>query len=393
MLIVATCLWCLLVGGGRLVVCVVRVGDLLPQLAAVQVERVEAGGDLLRITARTKGDALAACPGCGQASDWVHSRYVRHVADETVGGRAVVIDLSVRRLYCENASCGKVTFVEQVQGLTRRYQRRTPALQRVVDAVAVALAGSAGARLLNVLHHALTWASVLNCLMRITVPDRPTPRVLGIDEFALRRGHHCATVLIDAASGERIDVLPDRKTATVTAWLQDHPGIEVVCRDGAGGFAQATTAADPTIVQAGDRWHLWHGLVEAVLKEVGAHSACWAKAGPPLKEGIRAATTRERWQQVHHLLDTGAGLLECSRRLGLSLNTVKRYARHAEPEHLVRAPQYRPTLVDPYRDHLRQRRQEDPAVPVVSDQVFPQGSRFCVGVIPHPDGHGSPWGW
>ncbi|MFG2395427.1 transposase, partial [Streptomyces lavendulae] len=131
-----------------------------------------------------------------------------------------------------------------------------------------------------------------------------------------------------------------------------------------GGFAQATTAADPTIVQVGDRWHLWHGLAEAVLKEAGAHSVCWAKAGPPLREGIRAATTRQRWQQVHQLLDAGVGLLECSRRLGLALNTVKRYARHSKPEHLVRAPQYRPTLVDPYRDHLRQRRQEDPAVPI-----------------------------
>ncbi|MDH6711082.1 hypothetical protein P3T27_007834 [Kitasatospora sp. MAA19] len=340
------------------------VGDLLPQLAAVQVERVEASGDLLRITARTRDDASAACPGCGQASDWVHSRYVRHVADEAVGGRAVVIDLSVRRLYCENPACKKVTFVEQVAGLTRRYQRRTPALQKVVDAVAVALAGSAGAHLLGVLHHMLSWASVLNCLMRITLPARPAPRVLGIDEFALCKGHRYATILTDAATGERIEVLPDRKRETVTAWLKAHPGIEVVCRDGAGGFAQATTDADPRIVQVCDRWHLWHGLAEAVLKEVGAHSACWAKAGPPLREGMRAQTTRERWQQVHQLLDAGVGLLECSRRLGLSLNTVKRYARHSEPERMVRTPQYRPTLVDPYRDHLRRRRAEDPAVPV-----------------------------
>ncbi|MGW2993202.1 ISL3 family transposase [Streptomyces sp. NPDC001193] len=347
-----------------LAVCVVRVGDLLPQLAAVQVERVEASEDLLRITARTRDDAPVACPACGQPSNWAHSRYERHVADEAVGGRAVVIDLSVRRLYCENPGCEKATFVEQVPGLTRRYQRRTPALQAVVNAVAVALAGSAGARLLSVLHHVLTWASVLNCLMRITPPPRPVPRVLGIDEFALRRGHRYATILIDATTGERIDVLPDRRMETVTAWLQDHPGIHVVCRDGAGGFAQATTDADPAITQVCDRWHLWHGLAEAAQREVAAHSACWAKAGPPLREGTRAQTTLERWHQVHQLLDAGAGLLECSRRLGLALNTVKRYARHAKPERMVRAPQYRPTLVDPYRDHLRRRRTEDPAVPV-----------------------------
>jgi hypothetical protein len=102
-----------------------------------------------------------------------------------------------------------------------------------------------------------------------------------------------------------------------------------------------------------------------VLKEVAAHASCWAAAGPPVKEGKRAETTAERWREVHDLLGKGTGLLECSRRLGLSLNTVKRYARAAEPERLARAPQYRPTLVDPYRDHLGAHRAEDPAVPVL----------------------------
>jgi transposase len=120
----------------------------------------------------------------------------------------------------------------------------------------------------------------------------------------------------------------------------------------------------PDAVQVSDRWHLWHGLAEAARKEVAAHSACWAKSGSPPQAGKRAATTLERWQHVHDLLSKGTGLLECARRLNLSLNTVKRYARAAQPERLQRAPQYRPTLVDPYRDHLRNRRAENPAVPV-----------------------------
>jgi hypothetical protein len=101
-----------------------------------------------------------------------------------------------------------------------------------------------------------------------------------------------------------------------------------------------------------------------VLKEVAAHSTCWAAAGPPLNEGQQAQTAAQRWQQVHDLTGRGTGLAECSRRLGLSLNTVKRYARAAEPERMIRAPRYRATLVDPCRDHLRARRAADPAVPV-----------------------------
>lgn len=349
---------------GRLVACDVELTALLPHLASVLVEGVETGDGLVRITVRTAAGVSVVCPGCGQESMWEHSRYVRHVADEAIGGRPVVIDVSVRRLYCENPDCSKTTFVEQVPGLTVRYQRRTPALQKVIAAVATALAGRAGARLLLHLHQTLSWASMLTCLLRIPLPAVAVPTVLGVDDFALRRGHRYATILIDAETRERVEVLPDRKAETLTAWLRGRPGIEAVCRDGAAGYAQAVTDALPEVPQVADRWHLWHNLGEAVLKEVHAHAGCWAKYGPPSQARVREETTRERWHQVHTLLDQGVGLLECARRLQLALNTVKRYARVPEPEQLKKAPQYRPTLVDPYRDHLRRRREEDPAVSV-----------------------------
>ncbi|WP_405192749.1 transposase [Streptomyces anthocyanicus] len=213
-------------------------------------------------------------------------------------------------------------------------------------------------------HQTLSRATGLHCLMRIALPDRPPPVVAGIDEFALLKGHRYAAIIIDADSGRRVDVLPDRKAATVTAWPREHPGVRVVCRDSPGSFAQATTNAAPTIVQVGDCWHLWRGLAETALKEIGAHTSCWSKFGPPLREGKRAATTRERWQQIHDLLNQGVGLLACARRLVVSLNTVKRYARHSEPDRMVRAPVHLACPIDPYRDHLRKRRDEDPAVPV-----------------------------
>jgi hypothetical protein len=139
--------------------------------------------------------------------------------------------------------------------------------------------------------------------------------------------------------------------------------VQVVCRDGSGAYGEAVRRALPSAVQVSDRWHLWHGLAEAVQREVAAHSACWAQAGPP-QAGKRAETALERWQQVHDLLGKGTGLRECSRRLDLSIKTVRRYARADQPGRLQRAPQYRPTLVDPYRDHLRKRRAEEPGVSV-----------------------------
>ncbi|MFI0980860.1 transposase family protein [Streptomyces sp. NPDC021093] len=147
--------------------CDVELRDLLPHLSSVLVETAETDGALIRITARTADTVPVSCPACGQPSEWEHSRYVRRVADDAIGGRPVMINVWVRRLYCENHGCAKTTFVEQVDGLlTERYQCRTPALRRVVEACAVVLAGSAAARLLTVLHQTLTLATVLNCLIR-----------------------------------------------------------------------------------------------------------------------------------------------------------------------------------------------------------------------------------
>ena len=210
--------------------------------------------------------------------------------------------------------------------------------------------------------------------------------MLGIDDFALRRGLVYATILIDAETGRRVDVLEGRTADVVEDWLRGHPGVEVVTRDGSGAYGEAVRSALPDAVQCGDRWHLWHLLAEAAAKEVAAHSACWAE-GAPLREGKRAETTLERWQQVRDLREKGVGLLDCSRRLGLALNTVKRYDRIEAPERLRRAAQYRPTLVDPYRDYLRKRRAEEPGVPVqqllreIRERGYPGSSNLLVRYI------------
>jgi hypothetical protein len=264
---------------------------------------------------------------------------------------------------CPVLGCGVQTFREQVTDVLERYQRRTVRLAGQVEAVVRALAGRAGSRLLAALGIAVSRHTALRVLLAVPLPAMEVPRVLGIDDFALRRGRVYATVLIDAETGRRVDVLEGRTAGVVEDWLRAHPGVEVVTRDGSGAYGEAVRSALPDAVQCGDRWHLWHLLCEAVTKEVAAHCACWA-AGAPLREGKRADTTLERWQQVRDLRSQGVGLLDCARRLGVTLNTVKRYDRAAEPERLQRVPKYRPTLVDPYRDYLRKRRSEEPGVPV-----------------------------
>jgi transposase len=338
------------------------VGIVFSGLSALVIDDVADAGDEISVRARTRAGAVA-CPGCGAETARVHGYHERTAADVPLDGRRVVVRVRVRRMRCPAPTCKVQTFREQVPGVLERYQRRISRLTAQVSAVARELAGRASARLLPALGIGATRHTALRVLMRIPLPEAAVPRVLGIDDFALRRGLVYATVLIDAETGRRVDVVPGRTTDAAEGWLREHPGVEVLCRDGSGAYGEAARRALPSAVQVSDRWHLWHLLGEAARKEVLAHSACWAK-GAPLQEGKRAETTRERWQQVRDLREKGAGLLECARRLGLSLNTVKRYDRASEPERLQRVPKYRPTLVDPYRDYLRKRRAEEPGVPV-----------------------------
>lgn len=343
------------------------VGVVFSGLSALVVERVVDEGDVIRVVARTRDDPVP-CPVCATLTGQVHGFHGRKVADVPVDGRRVLVSVRVRRLACPVLGCRRQTFREQVPGLLERYQRRTNRLASHVTFVVRELAGRAGARLSRVLAMPLSRSTALRTLLRIPLPPTRVPRVLGVDDFALRRRHRYATVLIDAETGERIDVLRGRGSEALAKWLREHPGIEVVCRDGSGAYGEAIRQALPKAVQVGDRWHIWRNLCEKVLAEVRSHSSCWATVNPPRPEGVREQTTRERWHQVHDLLGKGVGLLECARRLNLALNTVKRYARTREPEALRRAPRYRPTLVDPYRDHLRTRRTQDPAVAVL--QLF-----------------------
>ncbi|MFE7532586.1 ISL3 family transposase [Kitasatospora sp. NPDC057542] len=354
---------------------------LFPDLDGLEIANIEIGGDAVTVAARACVPEVP-CPACGARSRRVHSRYERRLADSAVGGRRMVVKLQVRRFRCQVTSCPRTTFVEQVAGLTFRHGRRSLRLHTILQAVALMLAGRAGARLSDVISSKVSRSTLLRLIRAMPDPQATTPRVLGVDDFALRKGHVYGTVLINIETRRPVDLLPDREAATLARWLTEHPGVEVICRDRATGYAEGARLGAPNAVQVADRWHLFHNLTEAVERCVTRHSTQLREpAHVPTPEESAAALaelekitttakadrgahryadrTRERHDAVHTLLDQGLSRREISRRLGLARGTVRRFAHAEAPEELVVGKwQGRASVLDDYKPYLHQRWQE-----------------------------------
>jgi zinc-finger of transposase IS204/IS1001/IS1096/IS1165 len=156
---------------------------LFPQLAGLQVHRVEDTGDAVVIFASCTA-CSGCCPACGAVSARVHGGYSRTVADGAAGGRPVLIVLRVLRFCCVNPSCPKSTFAVQADGLTRRYCRRSVPLTGMLTGFGLELAGRAGARLASQMGIAVHSSTILRLLA--VLPGREAgaaPEILGIDDF------------------------------------------------------------------------------------------------------------------------------------------------------------------------------------------------------------------
>jgi len=320
----------------------------------------------------------APCPVCRRWSSRRHGSYVRHLEERPMLERRVVLAVEMHRFKCPSAACPRRTFAESIGSLAGRHQRRTRSQARALLALGHALGGEPAARLASALGLRTSSDTVLRHLRRASIRKRHAkPRVVGIDDWAIAKGHHYGTIVVDLERRAPIAVFTGRETESVAAWLRDHPSIEIVARDRAGAYSEAVDIALPAAEQVSDRWHLLSNLrdnVERMLHRLGPQMRQAAQqvtvGGVTLgSQGLPRGTRLRGWQRlsddrralrmaqyekVMALYAQGGTMKGIGRELAIDHRTVRNFiVSGAFPERARRARG--PTPLDAHRQYIEER--------------------------------------
>ena len=329
---------------------------LLPRISNLALDRLELEEDRLNLIAKP-AQLSSCCPLCNTISTKVHSNYTRQLSDLPWAGLEVKVILKVHKFFCLNDSCERKIFTQRIEGLSSHIRRTQRQASQLLE-ICIATGGNRGAKLSSKLGMPVSASTILRLLNAQTTPDYETPRVLGVDDWAIRKGQVYGTILVDMEKQKPIDLLEGREAEALEAWLNEHPGVEIISRDRASDYATASSKAAPDAKQVADRWHLLKNLTDAIKRMMDKHNEASRKVAidiaqqellttdnqntqgiDTIKENPIIASTKKQefpskyeliFEVVKKLQKEGISQRAISRQLGVSRKTVCKYFEYDE---------------------------------------------------------------
>lgn len=352
---------------------------LWPTSVGVAIDTICIDVDTLVITAHGT-QARENCPACGSESNRTNETYHRHPADLPCGGYTIEFVLTVPRFFCDNEACERCTFAGIFPTWVSRYARRTDRLIEQQREIGFAVSAEQGARLLPKLGMETSPDTIIRLVRGAPESTSETPRVLGIDDWAKRKGQTYGTILVDLEQHRVVDLLDDRSAESVAQWLQAHPGVEIICRDRGTEYAEGAAQGAPEAMQIADRFHLLQNLVNAlkrmfeerpsvlrdavhqVAKEMQIADNLETEVTQPIEMAVPSGISQPkkqtertlRFAEVKELQSQGWSQRAISEHLQIHRRTVSKY--FAQDAYLERAPAAHTTSTAlPYLAYLTQR--------------------------------------